>query len=873
MANETPIRSADFIDSLGVNVHVEYTNSKYADAINVVSNLRYLGIDNVRDHTLNPANDGQASYQKLADAGIKFNMLVSPSQPLDQAMADLARFATANPGAVASIEGPNEINNFPISYKGASGLAAGKLFQTDLFHAANASTALANIPILNLTGTWQVTSGFDYNNVHPYTPRGDQPLQALQQAVANQGGGSGAKVMVTEAGYYTLPNDTIGWGGVDQATQAKETLNLTLDAAKLGIPRTYLYELLDPWTDPTGDHMQRHFGLFDINNQPKVAATALHNLTTILADHGASAETFAPTTLNYTVSGLPKTGSTLLMQKSSGQFELVVWNEPDIWDEAHHKAIAVPSSAVSVALGKVYDTVSIYDPLHGETPVSVLHNVSKVDLQLRDTPYIIEVGATDATAQQRAVSQVAESTDPLLAGDDTILGTSGDDVPHGGGGNDVFYLGTGSDTAYGDAGNDTFHFDSHFGAGDRIDGGSGTDTLYLSGGYADANLGHVTGVETVILASGDSYRLTASDATVAAGEKLTVNVSYFDAHHHLQFNGTAETSGQFVLTGGAGNDALTGGGGNDILNGGTGNDVLRGNGGNDSLTPGTGRDALYGGAGDDSFAFGANFDTGDWVDGGSGTDVVYLNGSYGDISLARVHNVETISLTSGHSYTLTAGGDTVVAGQTLTVNAGYFSSANTLRFDGSASKHGAFALSGGAAADTLTGGGGNDKLNGGGGNDHLTGGAGNDVLNGDAGNDILKGGAGADVIWGGAGNDTIVYGAVSESTSTHYDTLRWLDFTADKLDIGPKITGIDASIGHGALSTASFDKDLAKAVDAAHLGAHHAVSFHATEGTLKGHTFLIADANGAAGYQAGADFVFDLDQPQHAAALAAHDFI
>ena len=58
------------------------------------------------------------------------------------------------------------------------------------------------------------------------------------------------------------------------------------DAAKLGVPQTYLYELLDPWADATGDNMQRHFGLFDINNKPKIAATALHNLTTILADDG-----------------------------------------------------------------------------------------------------------------------------------------------------------------------------------------------------------------------------------------------------------------------------------------------------------------------------------------------------------------------------------------------------------------------------------------------------------------------------------------------------------------------------------------------------------------------------------------------------------
>ena len=45
---------------------------------------------------------------------------------------------------------------------------------------------------------------------------------------------------------------------------------------------------------------------------------------------------------------------------------------------------------------------------------------------------------------------------------------------------------------------------------------------------------------------------------------------------------------------------------------------------------------------------------------------------------------------------------------------------------------------------------------------------------------------------------------------------------------------------------------------AAALPLHDAVLFTPNAGGLAGHTFLIVDANGTAGYQAGADYVIDV---------------
>ncbi len=114
---------------------------------------------------------------------------------------------------------------------------------------------------------------------------------------------------------------------------------------------------------------------------------------------------------------------------------------------------------------------------------------------------------------------------------------------------------------------------------------------------------------------------------------------------------------------------------------------------------------------------------------------------------------------------------------------------------------------------------------------------------------------------GSDGHEKYVYTAVSDSTSVHYDTFQGLTFSGETFvtsRAGAATTGVDAAVTTGTLSTASFDTDLAAAVGTGQMAAHHAVMFTASAGTLSGHTFLVVDENGTAGYQAGADLVIDV---------------
>src|SRR6185503_9706395 len=94
----------------------------------------------------------------------------------------------------------------------------------------------------------------------------------------------------------------------------------------------------------------------------------------------------------------------------------------------------------------------------------------------------------------------------------------------------------------------------------------------------------LTNAEEIDVAGGHSYGLTTNNATVAAGQTLTVNASGLHATDSLTFDGSAETDGNFAITDGAGNDVLTGGQGADTFN-------LQ-NGGTDAVAAGAGNDSI-----------------------------------------------------------------------------------------------------------------------------------------------------------------------------------------------------------------------------------------------------------------------------------------
>jgi hypothetical protein len=402
----------------------------------------------------------------------------------------------------------------------------------------------------------------------------------------------------------------------------------------------------------------------------------------------------------------------------------------------------------------------------------------------------------------------------------TLAGGDFNDTLSGLGGNDDLYGNRGNDTLTGGAGADTYHF-AQSGA-DNVD--TITDYSYAGGDVID--LSHLLDGGTLIGANLPDYlRL------VVSGGDETVQVDTDGTA------GGATWSDVAILTGGASGAALFKIGPLTYIAGGSGNDTVTGSptvGGLFDLSAG-GNDTATGGSGNDGFQFGAAYTSADHVDGGAGTnDQIALQGDYSAgviLSGSSIVNVEAMALLPGFNYNLTTTDTLVPSGKTFTFWSVSMASANHVSIDGSAETDGLF---------------------------HFYLGQGDDTAIGGAGADIFYAEGGADTLTGNGGADTFAYLAVSDSTGPAYDTIT--DFTAgtDKFDLPVAVAAVDATVATGALSTVSFDTDLATAVGASQLAVGHAVLFTPDTGSLATHTFLVVDANGTAGYQAGADFVFDV---------------
>jgi Ca2+-binding RTX toxin-like protein len=448
----------------------------------------------------------------------------------------------------------------------------------------------------------------------------------------------------------------------------------------------------------------------------------------------------------------------------------------------------------------------------------------------------------------------------------------------GGAGDDVLavgYRGTfrlgrgGSDTCIGGSGVDSFIVEGQLDAGDSLDGGAGVDRVNIGGDYS-AGL-TVTGsmlhdIEAIDLSPLFDVDLTFTDDVIAAGVTFRFNAPSFTVFsvNDLVIDGSAESDGFWSFGGGISNDAYTGGALADQFDFATTNTGGQG-----------GVDIAHGGDGDDVILFDEKLTRDDQADGGGGFDVLELDGDYSAgvaFRAASVSDVEQIVLAAGHSYRLTTANPTARA-DGFTVTGSALLAGETLFLDAGAESNSGLVLQGGLDADTLIAGGGDDSLSGVDGNDSLVGGDGDDTIFGAAGRDTLAGGLGADDLDGGAAATTFVFAGVAESTGPGFDDVGRLKPLKDHFDLDVAVSAVDARVSSGQLSLATFDADLGLAVDSTALAAGHAVVFNPDTGDLAGGHFLVVDANGADGYQAGADYVMQFDSGSHPNLLAAGFFV
>jgi hypothetical protein len=235
----------------------------------------------------------------------------------------------------------------------------------------------------------------------------------------------------------------------------------------------------------------------------------------------------------------------------------------------------------------------------------------------------------------------------MLAGNDTVQGSSDgelikgnqdNDLLLGGGGNDTLLGGQNNDQLQGEAGDDLIFGekaedllyggvgdDSLLGglAADEINGDSGNDTLF-GGADSDSLLGGIG--NDFLLGEKGGDRLFGGEG----------NDSLLGGLENDQLRGDG---GDDVLRGEDGQDFLSGSEGDDFLFGGEGNDRLLGEAGDDQLYGDQGSDTLVGGEGNDRFILepgtgGNSLETANWIfDFTPGEDLIFL---LGDIAFEQL---------------------------------------------------------------------------------------------------------------------------------------------------------------------------------------------------------------------------------------------
>lgn len=397
MTTQVAISTRSFINTLGVNTHIDFAAYGYQNLTTVENAIKYLGLTNLRD-SAQTASDAITWLQVSQATGARFDDYIAETSPAGMT-TDLGFVQQlAQVGILNYLEGGNEEDDaYPASL--GNTLAITAQFQQQVYATGNA----LGLPVINMSfgsgwtadNNWQgdydkvgdLSAYADYANAHTYPMPGQLPgdtidrLNGLAHLAA-----SSRPVITTE----------VGWDenqGFTQLQVADYVLDAALDGIKYGDVKTYFYALFN---DGSGN-----FGLMNSDGTAKPAGLALHDLTTLLADTGSTAASFTPSSLSYTLS----TGDdTVLMEKSDGTFWLSVWNE----NAASHGA--------TLTLGSAATQIILFDPLTGTSAVQTASNVGTFTFTVPDHPVIVEIAGASSTGTSPNPVITVPSSETVSAG-------------------------------------------------------------------------------------------------------------------------------------------------------------------------------------------------------------------------------------------------------------------------------------------------------------------------------------------------------------------------------------------------------------------------------------------------------------------------
>jgi hypothetical protein len=352
------IAADTFIDTIGLNVHLAFTGTCYDTGFDtLVTQMTALGVRHIRDGLIDFPSP--ATYydrlNQLGKAGIHSTLITSPTQTA----ALLLDYPSRVPDSLEAYESPNE----PDLNEGADWVTTTQAFQKTLYETIKGNAATKMFPVLGPSITSEMgdtevgdlSAYLDYGNMHNYFASFNPgtPGWGATDAFGTYGSISWSKnIMAQVSGTKPILTTETGWGDgtganeVPPAVKAKYVTRLFLEQYRQGVVRTIEYQ----FCDNTGDPLD--YGIVASDMTPKPAYAALKSLMNALADPGPA---FSLSYLEYTMTtvaadggpkgdgGIDASVHSLLLQKRTGRFELVLWLE-----EQGYNPNSTPPAIISV---------------------------------------------------------------------------------------------------------------------------------------------------------------------------------------------------------------------------------------------------------------------------------------------------------------------------------------------------------------------------------------------------------------------------------------------------------------------------------------------------------------------------------------------